>query len=173
MVFAVSATSRADHIKTDPATRATPRVDHHTKKMKVLMNKETSCKDAVAPKKATPQKLLVGKGAADGGIRLSQAVRKKDDESLAAKRDATPERAQAKIAQYKETPDFKFGLEKIDRVSYEYGHKVALARFRGKYPQLEIEEDPYATLPEMMTCRWRQRFPSMIVIPHRHRGFCI
>ncbi|RZS12591.1 hypothetical protein BHM03_00044075 [Ensete ventricosum] len=70
MVFAVSATSRADHIKTDPATRATPKVDHHTKKMKVLMNKETSCKDAVAPKKATPQKLLVGRGAADGGIRL-------------------------------------------------------------------------------------------------------
>ncbi|RZS12592.1 hypothetical protein BHM03_00044076 [Ensete ventricosum] len=103
----------------------------------------------------------------------AQAVWKKADESLAAERDTTLERAHVKIAQYKETPGFKFGLEKIDRVSYEYGHKVALARFRGKYPQLEIEEDPYATLLEMMTCRWRQRFPSMIVIPHRHRGFSI
>ncbi|RZR77817.1 hypothetical protein BHM03_00003016 [Ensete ventricosum] len=43
---------------------------------------------------------------------------------------------------------FKFSLEKIDQVSYELGYRVTLTRFRVKYPQLTIKEDPYATLPE-------------------------
>ncbi|RWW23494.1 hypothetical protein BHE74_00003793 [Ensete ventricosum] len=43
---------------------------------------------------------------------------------------------------------FKFSLEKIDQVSYELGYRVTLTRFRVKYPQLTIKEDPYATLSE-------------------------
>ncbi|RWW36594.1 hypothetical protein BHE74_00058370, partial [Ensete ventricosum] len=33
-------------------------------------------------------------------------------------------------------------------VTYEYGYRVALARFRARYPDLEIKEDPFASLPE-------------------------
>ncbi|RZS15277.1 hypothetical protein BHM03_00047089 [Ensete ventricosum] len=33
-----------------------------------------------------------------------------------------------------------------NEVSYKYGYRVTLARFRVRYPQLEIEEDPYAIL---------------------------
>ncbi|RWW37885.1 hypothetical protein BHE74_00056939 [Ensete ventricosum] len=33
-------------------------------------------------------------------------------------------------------------------VSYEFGYKIALTHFRTKYSRLEVEEDPYTTLPE-------------------------
>ncbi|RZS16230.1 hypothetical protein BHM03_00048191 [Ensete ventricosum] len=59
-----------------------------------------------------------------------------------------PEKARATIAHYKESLGFKSSLEKMGRVSYEFGYKIALTRFRTKHPGLEVEEDPYATLPE-------------------------
>ncbi|RWW59683.1 hypothetical protein BHE74_00033374 [Ensete ventricosum] len=40
------------------------------------------------------------------------------------------------------------GLEKMGWISYEYGYKVVLTCYLARYPQLEIEEDPYTTLPE-------------------------
>ncbi|RRT66315.1 hypothetical protein B296_00024256 [Ensete ventricosum] len=60
------------------------------------------------------------------------------ENDLAAKLNAAPEKAQAIIAQYKESPGFK----------YEFGYKIALTRFRTKHSRLEVEEDPYAILPE-------------------------
>ncbi|RRT54456.1 hypothetical protein B296_00042632 [Ensete ventricosum] len=36
----------------------------------------------------------------------------------------------------------------MGRVSYEFGYKIALTRFRTKHLGLEVEEDPYATLSE-------------------------
>ncbi|RWW84680.1 hypothetical protein BHE74_00006701 [Ensete ventricosum] len=57
-------------------------------------------------------------------------------------------RAWSSIAQYKETPDFKLGVEKMGQVSSKYEYQVALAHFRVRFPKLEVEEDPYATLPE-------------------------
>ncbi|RWW14405.1 hypothetical protein GW17_00021824 [Ensete ventricosum] len=63
---------------------------------------------------------------------------KKAENDLAAKLNAAPEKAQAIIAQYKESPGFK----------YEFGYKIALTRFRTKHSRLEVEEDPYAILPE-------------------------
>ncbi|RZR77732.1 hypothetical protein BHM03_00002904 [Ensete ventricosum] len=72
MVRMVGATSRANHVEMGPAMHATHGADHPAKKMKVLANKETSHKDAAAPK--PPRKLLVGRGATDGGIRSCRGI---------------------------------------------------------------------------------------------------
>ncbi|RRT82476.1 hypothetical protein B296_00000985 [Ensete ventricosum] len=85
---------------------------------------------------------------AEQSLVVAQVARKKARDSLAIERDATPKRARATIPQYKETLSLKFGLEKTDRMSYENGYIVTLACFRVKYPQMEIEEDTYTTLPK-------------------------
>ncbi|RWW70661.1 hypothetical protein BHE74_00021648 [Ensete ventricosum] len=69
---------------------------------------------------------------------LGHAEWKKAENDLAAKLNAAPEKAQAIIAQYKASPGFK----------YEFGYKIALTHFRTKHSRLEVEEDPYAILPE-------------------------
>ncbi|RRT31405.1 hypothetical protein B296_00055579, partial [Ensete ventricosum] len=43
---------------------------------------------------------------------------------------------------------FKEGLKRMGRVTYEYGYRVALARFRARYPDADIEEDPFTIYPE-------------------------
>ncbi|RWW51377.1 hypothetical protein BHE74_00042281 [Ensete ventricosum] len=54
-------------------------------------------------------------------LATAQAAQKKAESSLVTERSAAPERARVTISQYKETFGFKFGMEKISRVSYEYG----------------------------------------------------
>ncbi|RWV77142.1 hypothetical protein GW17_00062075 [Ensete ventricosum] len=46
---------------------------------------------------------------------------------------------------YKKSTGFEMGLVRTSKVSYEY--RVALARFWARYPELEIEEDPFKVLP--------------------------
>ncbi|RZS20402.1 hypothetical protein BHM03_00052908 [Ensete ventricosum] len=46
------------------------------------------------------------------------------------------------VATYKASRGFKSGLEKMGRVSYEFGYRVALERLRGKHPDITIEWDP-------------------------------
>ncbi|RZS20435.1 hypothetical protein BHM03_00052952, partial [Ensete ventricosum] len=64
------------------------------------------------------------------------------ESSLTEVQCASPKRAWATITQYKEMPNFKLGLKKMGRVSYEYGYRVTLAHFQARYPKLVIE-DPY------------------------------
>ncbi|RWW53851.1 hypothetical protein BHE74_00039615 [Ensete ventricosum] len=52
------------------------------------------------------------------------------------------------IVEYKKLAGFEMGLVRTGQVSYEYGYQIALDRFKAQYPDLEIEEDPYATLLE-------------------------
>ncbi|RRT33586.1 hypothetical protein B296_00051224 [Ensete ventricosum] len=52
------------------------------------------------------------------------------------------------IAEYKESLGFKEGLKRMGRVTYEYGYRVALARFHARYPDTEVEEDPFTIHPE-------------------------
>ncbi|RRT69974.1 hypothetical protein B296_00006249, partial [Ensete ventricosum] len=58
------------------------------------------------------------------------------------------EKAQEVIAEYKESSEFKLGLQRSRQVSYEYGYLVTLAQFRAKYPNLEVEENPVTSLPK-------------------------
>ncbi|RWW76658.1 hypothetical protein BHE74_00015236 [Ensete ventricosum] len=51
-------------------------------------------------------------------------------------------------AQSLKSPRFETGLVRMGRVSFEYGYQLALAWFHARYPDLEMEEDPFKLLPE-------------------------
>ncbi|RZS25564.1 hypothetical protein BHM03_00058785, partial [Ensete ventricosum] len=52
------------------------------------------------------------------------------------------------VVQYKESLDFKERLKRMGRVTYEYGYRVALARFHARHPDTEVEEDSFTIHPE-------------------------
>ncbi|RZR93103.1 hypothetical protein BHM03_00021530, partial [Ensete ventricosum] len=52
------------------------------------------------------------------------------------------------VVQYKKSLGFKEGLKRMGRVTYEYGYRVALARFRAQHPDTKVEEDPFTIHPE-------------------------
>ncbi|RWV86308.1 hypothetical protein GW17_00051814, partial [Ensete ventricosum] len=60
-------------------------------------------------------------------------------------REDLPKRA---VEKYKESPGFEMGLVRMGRVSLEYGYQLALARLQARHPGVEIELDPFVTLPE-------------------------
>ncbi|RWW41509.1 hypothetical protein BHE74_00053012 [Ensete ventricosum] len=52
------------------------------------------------------------------------------------------------ISDYKQSVGFRWGLRRMGQVSYEYRYRVALARFQARYPDLEIDNDPFIEQPE-------------------------
>ncbi|RWV77247.1 hypothetical protein GW17_00061951, partial [Ensete ventricosum] len=91
-------------------------------------------------------------GDSEGQLRSARAqVRQMETEllDLARSKEALwedlPKRA---IEKYKESPGFEMGLVQMGRVSLEYGYQLALARLQAWHPRVEIELDPFATLPE-------------------------
>ncbi|RWV76882.1 hypothetical protein GW17_00062381 [Ensete ventricosum] len=48
----------------------------------------------------------------------------------------------------KEFTGFGWGLCRMSQVSYEYGYRVALARFQSWYPDLEVGTNPFTEKPE-------------------------
>ncbi|RRT44488.1 hypothetical protein B296_00020910 [Ensete ventricosum] len=52
------------------------------------------------------------------------------------------------VVQYKESLDFKEGLKRMSRVTYEYRYRVALACFHARHLDAEVEEDPFTIHPE-------------------------
>ncbi|RRT83807.1 hypothetical protein B296_00008345 [Ensete ventricosum] len=78
-------------------------------------------------------------------------ARKMDDELLQAVKALESARAELPrqaVVQYKESVGFKEGLKRMGRVTYEYGYRVALARFHAQHPNSEVEEDPFTIHPE-------------------------
>ncbi|RWW36819.1 hypothetical protein BHE74_00058118 [Ensete ventricosum] len=78
-------------------------------------------------------------------------ARKMDDELLQAVKDMEIARAELprqSVVQYKESLGFKKCLKRMGRVSYEYGYRVELARFRARHSDVEVEEDPFTIHPE-------------------------
>ncbi|RWW46041.1 hypothetical protein BHE74_00048060 [Ensete ventricosum] len=76
---------------------------------------------------------------------------KMDDELLQSMKDLESTRAKLlrwAIDDYKESVGFKEGLKRMGRVTYEYGYRVTLARFRSLHPNSEVEEDPFTIRPE-------------------------
>ncbi|RWW15958.1 hypothetical protein GW17_00020181 [Ensete ventricosum] len=51
---------------------------------------------------------------------------------------------QKAVTAYKGSQGFESDLEKMGRVSYEFGYWVALERLRGKHPDIMIKLDPFA-----------------------------
>ncbi|RZS06216.1 hypothetical protein BHM03_00036842 [Ensete ventricosum] len=52
------------------------------------------------------------------------------------------------VAAYKASRGFESGLEKMGRVSYEFGYRVALERLRGKHHEIEVEQDLFVECPK-------------------------
>ncbi|RRT31317.1 hypothetical protein B296_00055278 [Ensete ventricosum] len=78
-------------------------------------------------------------------------ARRIDDELLQAVKDLESARAELpgqSVAQYKGSLGFKDDLKMMSRVTYEYGYQVALARFRARHPDADVEEDPFTIHPE-------------------------
>ncbi|RZR86790.1 hypothetical protein BHM03_00014045 [Ensete ventricosum] len=78
-------------------------------------------------------------------------ARKMDDEllqSVKALQNARAELPRQAVDRYKESTGFKEGLKRMGRVTYEYGYRVALARFHALHPDSEVEEDPFTIHPE-------------------------
>ncbi|RRT37123.1 hypothetical protein B296_00036348 [Ensete ventricosum] len=57
-------------------------------------------------------------------------------------------RSQRREFKQEASQGFESGLEKMERVSYEFGYRVVLERLRGKHPDVMIELDPFAKCPE-------------------------
>ncbi|RRT71564.1 hypothetical protein B296_00013344 [Ensete ventricosum] len=62
------------------------------------------------------------------------------------------------VANYKQSVEFRWGLCRMGQLSYEYGFQVALARFQARYPDLEMDYDPFTekledSLVPMETCQ--------------------
>ncbi|RRT84621.1 hypothetical protein B296_00004694 [Ensete ventricosum] len=78
-------------------------------------------------------------------------ARKANDDLLKSVKDLDSTRAELlkrAIDDYKESTGFKEGLKRMGRVAYEYGYRVALARFRSSHPDSEVEEDPFTVRPK-------------------------
>ncbi|RRT32424.1 hypothetical protein B296_00058733 [Ensete ventricosum] len=83
-----------------------------------------------------PSKVLIARAAKEMVLAM------KDLESTRA------ELPRQSIIQYKESLGFKEDLKRMGRVTYEYGYRVALARFRARHPDVDVEEDPFTIHPE-------------------------
>ncbi|RZS20037.1 hypothetical protein BHM03_00052511 [Ensete ventricosum] len=78
-------------------------------------------------------------------------ARKMDDELLQAVKALENTRAELPrqaVDRYKESAGFKEVLKRMGRVTYEYGYRVALARFHALHLDSEVEEDPVTIHPE-------------------------
>ncbi|RRT32023.1 hypothetical protein B296_00050369 [Ensete ventricosum] len=78
-------------------------------------------------------------------------ARRMDDELLQVVKDLESARAELprqSVIQYKESLGFKEGLKRMGRVTYEYRYRVALARFRARHPDVDVEEDSFTIHPE-------------------------
>ncbi|RWW35578.1 hypothetical protein BHE74_00059478 [Ensete ventricosum] len=78
-------------------------------------------------------------------------ARRMDDELLQDVKGLESARAELprqSIVQYNESLSFKEGLKRMGRVTYEYEYRVALARFRARHPNADIEEDLFTIHPE-------------------------
>ncbi|RWW24081.1 hypothetical protein GW17_00011647, partial [Ensete ventricosum] len=47
------------------------------------------------------------------------------------------------VAAYKASRGFESGLEKMERVKYEFRYRMTLKQLRGKHPEITIERDPF------------------------------
>ncbi|RZS26566.1 hypothetical protein BHM03_00059920 [Ensete ventricosum] len=69
-------------------------------------------------------------------------------QSVKALESARSELPKQAVDLYKESANIKEGLKRMGRVTYEYGYRVALARFRALHPNSEVKEDPFTIHPE-------------------------
>ncbi|RWW34296.1 hypothetical protein GW17_00000951 [Ensete ventricosum] len=52
------------------------------------------------------------------------------------------------VTAYKASRGFESVLEKMGRVSYEFGYRVVLEQLHGKHPEIEVEQDRFTECPK-------------------------
>ncbi|RWV85379.1 hypothetical protein GW17_00052829 [Ensete ventricosum] len=91
-------------------------------------------------------------GDSEGQLRRARAqVRQMETKllDLARSKEALREDLPKRVVEkYKESPGFKMSLVRMGRVSLEYGYQLALTRLQARHSGVEIELDPFVTLPE-------------------------
>ncbi|RRT39842.1 hypothetical protein B296_00042109, partial [Ensete ventricosum] len=129
-------------------------------KAKELLKREASEKEL--------QAVLGHMGDAQQLLKETQIrARRMDDELLQAVKGLESARAEIPgqaVTRYKGSLGFKEGLKRMSRVTYEYRYRVALARFRARYPDVDVEEDPFTIHPEddLMSMEMQQDFDDSV-----------
>ncbi|RWW58207.1 hypothetical protein BHE74_00034956 [Ensete ventricosum] len=62
------------------------------------------------------------------------------------------------VTSYKASQGFESGLEKMGRISYEFGYRVVLERFPGRHPEAAVEENPFAECTLALSYSTRSKF---------------
>ncbi|THU69602.1 hypothetical protein C4D60_Mb08t16130 [Musa balbisiana] len=76
---------------------------------------------------------------------------KRASEALVVEMGQRSEKDKKLIEDYKESSGFQLGLIRSGQVTYEYGYRIALARFKAHHPDMETVEDPFASCLEDVT----------------------
>ncbi|RRT32675.1 hypothetical protein B296_00042868 [Ensete ventricosum] len=145
-----------DALKSDGGPEAVAKTEGRASELQEELEKTKREKDEVLRRHEASEKELheVQSDLAEAHRLLKEVrvwARKMDDELLQAEKALESARAELPrqtVVQYKESLDFKEGLKRMGRVTYEYGYRVALARFHVRYPDAEVEEDPFTIHPE-------------------------
>ncbi|THU44451.1 hypothetical protein C4D60_Mb02t07510 [Musa balbisiana] len=80
----------------------------------------------------------------------SRAEARRASEDLEAEIRLRLEKDKKLIKDYKGSSGFQLGLVRTGRVSYEYGYRIALARFKARNPDSVVAEDPFDSFPKDM-----------------------
>ncbi|RRT76133.1 hypothetical protein B296_00030483 [Ensete ventricosum] len=108
------------------------------------------------------------------GMKEQRADRQKaNDELLKLMREnefLKAELPSKSVANYKRSIGFGWGLQRMGEVSYKYGYR---ARCQARYPDLEVDNDPFTEQPEdsLVPMETRQEFNDSIP-PEEYREFC-
>ncbi|RZS17340.1 hypothetical protein BHM03_00049467 [Ensete ventricosum] len=143
-----------DALKSGGGSEAVAAAEERASELEKELEKTKRERDEALQRLETSDKELTRGDLSEAQRQLKEArvrARKMEDELLKSMKDLEstqvelPRRA---IDDYKESVGFKEGLKRMGRVAYEYGYRVALARFRSLHPDSEVEEDPFTIRPE-------------------------
>ncbi|RZR80239.1 hypothetical protein BHM03_00006209 [Ensete ventricosum] len=90
-------------------------------------------------------------------------------EALEVERHRIPEYRKKAIIDYKASVSFKKGLERTRVTSYQFRYQFALARFKARYPTLDLEEDTFMDYPKDQNISTPIKMPfneSLGSLPH-------
>ncbi|RRT39059.1 hypothetical protein B296_00057603 [Ensete ventricosum] len=123
----------------------------HVKELQEYANKlRVELESLKSQRRDMEQKVGVLRSSLDGAwndrVRFEGDVLSLPDAAALLKAELKAEGPRA-VAAYKASRGFESGLEKMGRVSYEFGYRVALERLRGRHPEIMIELDLFTKCP--------------------------
>ncbi|RZS19968.1 hypothetical protein BHM03_00052430, partial [Ensete ventricosum] len=147
---------KLDALKSDGGPEAVAKAEGRASELQEELEKTKRERDETLRRHEASEKELheVRSNLAEAHRLLKEArvrARKMDDELLQAVKALESARAELPkqtVVQYKESLGFKEGLKRMGRVTYEYGYRVALARFHARHPNAKVEEAPFTIYPE-------------------------